>query len=111
MEKANAQPREAAEASVGQTPGRQGEVRAPTRSAPFSFGMYGYLTLGLVLCMLVYFFGNPTLELSGQTPSSSTVPQQIPQPFLSPQLPQDQPILKPPTEAQKPVTMSTSERT
>jgi hypothetical protein len=61
--------------------------------------------------MLVYFFGNPTLELSGQAPSSSTVPQQIPQPSLSPQLSQDQPILKPPTEAPKPVTMSTSERT
>jgi hypothetical protein len=80
---------------VGQTHARQqGRVRAPARSFSFGFDMYGYLTLGLVLCMAVYFFGNPTRELLCDRPSCSTLlPQQIPQTSLSPPLPQDQPIL------------------
>jgi len=97
---------------------QQAKSRAPipTRRVPDSFGMYGYLTLGLVLCMLVYyFFGSPTLQLpAGQTSSTAALPQQFPPP-LPPQhrsSPQDQPILKPLSKAQEqPVIMSTSERT
>lgn len=81
--------------------------------------MYGYLTLGgLALCMLVYFFGNPTRELlCGRPPptpdiSCSTLSPQIPQPPpLSPQLAPDQPVLQPPSKPQAPVKMSTVERT
>ena len=97
---------------------QQAKSRAPipTRRVPDSFGMYGYLTLGLVLCMLVYyFFGSPTLQLpASQTSSTAALPQQFPPP-LPPQhrsSPQDQPILKPLSKAQEqPVIMSTSERT
>lgn len=101
--------------------GPQRQDRAPTSRLPASFGAngYGYLTaLGLVvLCMLVYFFGSPTCQLlSGQASSSSStvLPQQIPQPSLSPQLPPDQLILETPSKPPKAVTMpkiNPSERT
>jgi hypothetical protein len=102
---------------TGQQDGRKGtDDRAPTRSSPYRFELYEYLTLGLVLglvlSMFVYpFFGSPTAQLLPGRTSSTLLPQQNPQPPFSPQLSQDQPILESLDQPPEPVKMSTSERT
>jgi hypothetical protein len=97
------------------TPGGRKHGRQRTRAAasnfPFNLEMYGYLTLGLVLCAFIYFLGDPTQQLlSG--PTSTAFPLQIPHPPLSPQLvAQDHHVPESAAKAPKPVTMSTTERT
>lgn len=101
----------------GQTHERHARTRAPARPGRrfFSYGseMYGYLALGLALCMFIYFFGNPTSWKlpSDQTSSSTVFPQQIPPSSLSPQQPPNHPILEPAPKAQEPAKMSNVERT